>query len=243
MKTSNNETKLLLVLGLIVVLGGGALLGINRLLQPPPPPSASEKVTASRDVFDKLTKNARHVKGSPDAPVTVLEFADFQCPACRSAYDTLVKRFDSDKIRLIYRHLPLPDHEAALPAAIAAEAAARQGKFWEMYAALFDPGLADPPRDLERGYFVKSAKKVGLDVARFERDLKDPALEALVKSDVELARSNRLDTTPSFFVRDGSGDIAFVTGVRQLTELMTRKKLLDAKDLAYSAAAPAPPAR
>ncbi len=126
-----------------VVLGAGLLFFLGRLGDPPARPAQARTPAAT---FDALLKDASHVKGSPDAPLTIIEFADFECPSCRRAYGSVASRFGKTiPARFVFRHLPLEMHPTAFPAAVAAEAAARQHKFWEMYDALFDPKA--PPLD------------------------------------------------------------------------------------------------
>ncbi len=226
MKNANSEIKLLLVLGLIVLLGGGSLFALSRLSsnggdenQPPRPKPTSE-------MFATLLGGARYSEGPANAPVTVLEFADFQCSHCRKAFAVVTRGLSSNKnVRLVFRHLPLAKHERALPAAVAAEAAGRQDKFWPMYALLFDPKISeeDAGEALSDAYFVQCARKIGLDIARFERDVKDPALVKIVQNDAATANENRITSTPSFLVRDARGKVSLVTGGTDLKALLSEK--------------------
>jgi protein-disulfide isomerase len=222
MKNANSEIKLLSVLGLIVLLGGGSLFALGRLSgsgdqdTPRPPKPTSE-------LFATLLGGARHSEGPANAPVTVLEFADFQCSHCRKAFDVVSPLLSSNKnVRFVFRHLPLAKHERALPAAIAAEAAGRQNKFWPMYALLFDPKIPEDGADkaLTDAYFLQCARKIGLDIARFQRDIKDPALTEIVQKDAASAVEHQITSTPSFLVRDAGGKVSLVTGGNQLKELL-----------------------
>lgn len=224
MKPAGSETKLLLILGLIVVLGGGSLGLLNYLSTRPPRP-AVERIPFTGAQFDDLARGARYSTGPANAPITVVEFADFQCPACRRAYKDVTRTFGHDKnVRLMFRHLPLPMHERAVPAAIAVEAAGRQKKFWEMYALLFDSALKDPGADLTDAYFTRSARKLGLDLDRFNRDQQDPAVRALVDQDTQAATKYNIDTTPTFLVRRGnSGDPTIVVGGQALKQVLAQQ--------------------
>ena len=110
-----------------------------------------------------------HIRGPADAPLTLVEYADFQCPFCGRAtgeIDTLLERFGDD-LRYVFRHLPLPDvHPDAELAAEAAEAAGAQGAFWEMHDRLFAHQDQLGPVDL-----FAHAAALGLDLERFSRDL------------------------------------------------------------------------
>jgi protein-disulfide isomerase len=176
--------------------------------------AANNNTTATRAFYDKL--RARHnvsddlppyrvavaatgpTKGRTDAPVTIVEFADFQCPYCREAEATIRKVVSthSDSVRLVFRNLPLTNvHPNALTAAVAGVCADHQGKFWQMHDAMFDnqDELAEP--DLKA-----TAKKLGLDEQNFAACLADPKSKAAVDFDARAADALSLDGTPSFFI-------------------------------------------
>ncbi|MGD8376064.1 MAG: thioredoxin domain-containing protein [Acidobacteriota bacterium] len=136
-------------------------------------------------------------RGAATAPVTIVEFADFQCPLSARAVPTLrqVLAAYPDQVRLVFKHFPLAIHPAARRAAIAAEAAREQGKFWEMYDLLFQN-----PASLERADLVAHAASLGLDVARFEKDLDSAELAARVDRDAAEAMRVGATATPTFFV-------------------------------------------
>jgi protein-disulfide isomerase len=141
-----------------------------------------------------------NVVGRADAPVTIIEFSDLQCPHCaRNALDTFpeIKRnyIDTGKVRYVARDFPLTMHPFAMPAAIATRCAGEQGKFWEYRHALFERQneLATSPYDA-------LAAELGLDVPRFATCQKDPAQSAAVREDIALAGSNRITSTPTFLV-------------------------------------------
>ena len=138
--------------------------------------------------------------GPADAPVMIIEFTDLQCPYCaRFASDTwplLRERYiDTGKVRFATRDLPLPMHEFAVPAAVAARCAGQQGKFWEYREALFrDPSI------LSQGRYAALAGRFGLDDTRFESCRADPAVLAAVRADAALAASSGIASTPSFVI-------------------------------------------
>jgi Na+/H+ antiporter NhaA len=139
-----------------------------------------------------------HIRGNPHAPMTLLEYGDFECPFCSRATGTvreLHERFGDD-LRYVWRHLPLPDvHEHAELAAEAAEAAAAQGRFWEMHDLLFR-------HQDELGYedLVAYAAELGLDVERFADDLQEGVHAGRVRRDVASAEASGARGTPTFFV-------------------------------------------
>ena len=139
-----------------------------------------------------------HVRGSEDAPVTLVEYGDFQCPYCGDAYPVvqeLVERF-GDGLRFVFRHMPLADlHPRAPAAAEAAEAAAAQGRFWEMHDRLFEH-----QRELSDPELREHAAVVGLDVERFDRELSEGVHAARVEQDYLSGVRSGTPSTPRFFV-------------------------------------------
>jgi protein-disulfide isomerase len=149
-----------------------------------------------------------HIRGPLDAPVTVVEYGDFQCPYCGRA-EPAVRELLSDfaDVRYVWRHLPLSDvHPHAQLAAEASEAAADQGAFWEMHDLLLEHQDALRPPDL-----VSYAERLGLDVARFTQDLQDNLGTNRIAQDVEGADLSAVSGTPTFFINGrrhhGANDI------------------------------------
>jgi protein-disulfide isomerase len=137
------------------------------------------------------------VRGAPMAPITVVEFSDFECPHCARAHpvlERLVREHDGD-VRVVYKNYPLDGHTYAREAARASVAAQRQGKFWEMHDLLFANQLHLAKADIER-----YAQQIGLDMARFRADLEDPATEARVAADRALGTELGIQGTPTLFV-------------------------------------------
>ena len=139
-----------------------------------------------------------HFRGRPDAPYTLVEYGDFECPFCSRAtgsVDAVIDHFGDD-VRWVWRHLPLEQvHPHAKEAAQAAEAAALQGRFREMYFALF----ANQDR-LETDDLFAYAQELGLDMERFAEDLRSPAVVRRVEDDMLDAEVMDLHSTPTFFI-------------------------------------------
>jgi Na+/H+ antiporter NhaA len=138
-----------------------------------------------------------HIRGSDDAPVTVVEYGDFECPYCGQA-EPVVRELLADfgDVRYVWRHLPLHDvHPAAQIAAEASEAAAEQGRFWEMHDVLLDCQGKLHVRDL-----IGYAGDIGLDVERFSTDLKRHLGAARVAEDLDTADLSGVTGTPTFFI-------------------------------------------
>jgi protein-disulfide isomerase len=141
-------------------------------------------------------------KGSPQATVIMEEFADFQCPPCASLHGE-IKKLESEygsKIQLIFRHYPLSMHEQAVPAAQAAEAAALQGKFWEMHDLLYErqEEWSEKPNAAE--IFTGFARSLNLDMEKFLRDMNDPQIKERIEADRQRGNSIELQGTPSLFI-------------------------------------------
>ncbi len=149
----------------------------------------------------------RRAPGSTPAPaktghVVIEVFTDFQCPYSRRLHPTLrrIQKHLGKQVTVKLRHSPLPFHDKAVPAAIAALAAERQGKLWEMADQLFlTPGNLAPER------YPVLAKKLGLDVARFRRDMSDPALLKRIEADRAEAAKRGARGTPTTFIRGRKG--------------------------------------
>ena len=139
-----------------------------------------------------------HVLGDPGAPVTLLEYADFECPHCRRAHLVIQEVLPrvGREVRFVFRHFPLAEvHVHALSAAEAAEAAGAQGKFWPMHHVLFEHQDALETKDL-LGY----AEVLRLDRARFIRELGDHAHLDKVKGDFRGGVRSGVNGTPTFFI-------------------------------------------
>jgi protein-disulfide isomerase len=139
-----------------------------------------------------------HAQGPPDAPVTLVEYGDYECPYCGKAYPAVrrIQRKLGAKLRFVFRNFPLnPIHEHASQAAQAAEAAAAQGKFWEMHDLLYEnqEDLADV--DL-RSY----ALKAGLEIYRFEADMSGEVYAKRVRDDFRGGVRSGVNGTPTFFI-------------------------------------------
>ncbi len=161
------------------------------------------------DLAEPVDPERDHIRGPVDAPVTVLEYGDFECPFCGQA-EPVVRELlrEHGDVAYVWRHLPLNDvHPSAQQAAEAAEAAANQGAFWEMHDLLLEHQDALSFRDL-LGY----ARELGLDVERFEEDLRTRDGSGRIAWDVDSADLSAVSGTPTFFINGlrhyGAYDIA-----------------------------------
>jgi protein-disulfide isomerase len=150
------------------------------------------------DLSSDVDPEEDHVRGPADAPVTLVEYGDFECPYCGRAEPNVRELLSKhgDEVRYVFRHLPLSDvHPHAQMAAEAAEAAGSQGRFWEMHDLLLDNQQALTGRDL-----VRYAEELGLDVERFRRELRRHEHDGRVARDVESAELSGVSGTPTFFI-------------------------------------------
>lgn len=146
------------------------------------------------------------VKGPPEAPITIIEFADFECPGCGAAYpviEKLFKRFPN-QIKLAFKNYPLSIHKHAEGAARAAMAANKQGKFWEMHGRLFKM-QPDPP---DQAAIDALAKDLGLDLKKFKDDSASEAIADEVAKDRKLGDKLDLKSTPLIYINGRHFDIA-----------------------------------
>ena len=139
-----------------------------------------------------------HVRGPADAPVTILEYGDYECPYCRGAFRDVRELVDGNpaEIRFVFRNFPIPElHPHAEQAAQAAEAAAAQGRFWEMHDVLLQPYS-----HLDTDSLVAYAEVIGLDIAQFRREVTSQAHTAKIRADIAEGFRNGVNSTPKFYV-------------------------------------------
>ena len=145
----------------------------------------------------KINTAGAQAKGPETAPVTLVEFSEFQCPYCARFAPTL-KRLEEtykENIRIVWKHLPLPIHKDAVGAAVAAEVAGKQGRFWEFHDRLFDDQKKLGPDDLKQ-----HARDLGLDMDRFDADRANGEHQKRVDADVAEAKALGILGTPGIFI-------------------------------------------
>jgi len=165
--------------------------------------------------------------GPADAPVTIVEFADYQCPYCKRAQPTLDKLMSNyeGKIRLVYKDYPLPMHSQAKPAAVAAHCAGEQGKYWEMHGALLGEESAPTGDVVER-----LGKKAGLDMDAFSTCRQSGKYDDTIARDTQQGNDAGVSATPSFFING-----IFVAGAQPYEQFDALVKAELSKDRARSA--------
>lgn len=147
-----------------------------------------------------------HLLGSPTATVTLEEFADFQCGSCATAHPVL-KQIQSQygsRIKFIFRQFPLTMHDKAYDAAVVAEAAGLQGKFWDMQNQLFSNQAAWANNPNYRQIFSDYAQKIGLDVAKFQSDVAGLQAKSRVDLDLQRGKALSVNSTPTLYINGKS---------------------------------------
>ena len=184
---SSNAGKIIAGILVVAVLGvlifGGKVTGFYLFGHP--------------DASTGTGEDGRPFKGNPDAKVVVIEYSDFQCPACGAAYQptkNVINEF-GDQIRFEFRHFPLSYHAFAFKAAVAAEAANDQGKFWEYHDKLYEN-----QDNLLKEDLIRYAEELGLDVEKFAETLEGNEKDALINSHYQEAIKKGAGGTPAFFV-------------------------------------------
>lgn len=191
--TLSAETKFLIGIGLvtiILILGGIFFFSIKNKQQP-----ASTQADMSI-----LLSNARHTMGNQDAQVKIVEFADYECPACGAASPITKKVIEEnkDKVYFIFRHYPIPSHRNSKTAALASESASQQGKFWEMHNLIFENPADWVTSDDAKKVFEGYAEKLELDLEKFKQDF-DKGNDT-INNDYADGNKVSVDATPTFFI-------------------------------------------
>ena len=190
-----------IIISIVSVLGTFLLLfGVYKLVNQP--------IQTDFPQVKQLKAND-HTKWSSDKKNLLMEYSDFQCPACKNAHNIL-KDIEASgsadfsitkKVTFVYRHFPLSQHNKANLAAYASEAAAKQGKFWEMTGLLFDNQQAwEASNDPQKDYFLAYAKELKLNVDQFIKDSNSSEVKNRVAEDLKDADQMGINSTPTFFL-------------------------------------------
>ncbi|MBE8714384.1 DsbA family protein [Sphingobacterium hungaricum] len=155
-----------------------------------------------------------HIQGSSNASIEIVEYGDYQCSYCGEAYP-IIKRIQAkfgDQIKFVFRNFPLTEiHPYAYDAALAAEAAGLQGKFWEMHDLLFEHQNA-----LDKHGIMKLAERLDVDIQLFEEDMQSAVLQKRIDDSLESGMLSGVNGTPSFFINGGK----FNGGAQDLSDLL-----------------------
>lgn len=194
-----------LIIGIVVttlLIIGGVFFFTKPKTESKPTPVSSEILAPENSLKTSGVLNGEFQPATPSAQVTLVEFGDYQCPAC-GQYNPFVYKLMQEaqgKVNFVVRHFPLSQHKNAIPAAKAAEAAALQNKFWPMHEKLYGAqtewvNLSDPTEK-----FVAYAQEMGLDLNKFKSDMSLPAIQDKINRDMNDGNLIRLSETPTFYV-------------------------------------------
>ena len=202
---------IIIVVVLVAALAGGALLmrssdtstaQPNLALMPPTVTTSAPSTVTPRPPAPVNLQNV-HVRGRADAPLLIEEYGDFQCPPCGFLHPIL-KRLEGEyetQMRVAFRHLPLRNlHKHAAEAARAAEAAALQGKFWQMHDLLFEKQNEWKDAAAARPLFLNYARTLGLDLGKFTQDIDSASINNRVMSDEAQGSARGVTGTPTVFI-------------------------------------------
>lgn len=213
----SKETKIILIISAMFV---AVFIGFIYLATKPNSVNQSQPTVVDPNL---LVRKDSYQTSPTNGKITLVEFGDFQCPACGEAHPIIkeILKNYGDKVNFVFRNFPLSQHTNALPAAETAEAAGAQGKYWEMYDKLYENQDKWSSSTNVINIFVGYAKDLGLDVDKFTQDVKGEKYKDRITQDENDGNVIAIDSTPTFFV-DGQKMI----GVPTLDEL---KSLIDQK--------------
>ncbi|MEN9328124.1 MAG: hypothetical protein RI947_932 [Candidatus Parcubacteria bacterium] len=190
-----------IIIGIVSVVAIFAFLGIAYVLTNKPPQETAITIPELKKV-----QAGDHTKWSKANKSVVVEYSDLQCPACRQFHDYITKNLDTDKkitdnVTFVYKHFPLTQiHKNAYRAALAAEAAGKQNKFFEMSDALFTSQEKWSGESNPTGYFMTLVKQLKLDAEKFKKDMDSTEVINQVKANMEEGDKNGINSTPTFFL-------------------------------------------
>src|SRR3989344_1797842 len=176
------------------VLLGGGVFGAIKL--------ASSVPAETSSILASAVSPTDWTKGNSSSKVILVEYSDFQCPAC-AAYYPMLKEFNKnfgDKIQFVYRHFPLPSHKNSRPASYAAEAAGKQGKFWEIHDLIFENQQSWSGKSNPEENFTAYAKTLGLGMDKFQADVNSKEVKEKVDNDYQSGLQSVVTYTPTFFL-------------------------------------------
>ncbi len=207
-----NPTTKRIVLWTAIILGLVAFLWLLTKLGTAP---ASQ---GNKTLNEQIDSTQEHVSGNPNAPITIVEYSDFECPYCANVYPffkQIVAEYPDD-VRFVYRHFPLRAiHDHAQLAAQASEAAALQGKFWDMHDAIFNTQAQWVKEQDPEAFFIRLAVSLSLDEAQFTKDLTSKEVMAKVNEDAASAAALRLSGTPTTFINGTQYQISSYDQLKQ----------------------------
>ncbi|MDQ1558655.1 MAG: hypothetical protein QOD32_1715 [Pyrinomonadaceae bacterium] len=228
---------IIIVLVLVAALAGGALMmrtpdtstTQTNIAQLPPTVTTNNAPAANatpRPAAPPVDLQNVHVRGRTDAPLLIEEYGDFQCPPC-GFFHPILKRIEGEyatQLRVAYRHFPIrSQHQHAAEAARAAEAAALQGKFWQMHDMLFENQKDWKDTAIARPVFLNFARTLGLDVAKFTQDIDSAPVANRVLNDETQAAARGVKGTPTVYLNGREIPFEVITNYDSLRATIERE--------------------
>lgn len=191
----DTQKRIVIWISAVLVIGVTAIAAWQIATGKSPQPHVAGTLTEAVGISD-------HTKGAAAPKATLVEYSDFQCPACGMFYPLVEKVFadHKDTLAFTYRHFPLPQHKNALAAAYASEAADKQGKFWEMHKMIFESQRDWSDSDTAVQTFEKYAADLKLDIAQYKADRDSKATKDRVEHDSATGTASGVNSTPSFYL-------------------------------------------
>jgi protein-disulfide isomerase len=189
---------LIFVISSMINKGGGIKGDLNLMYDNNIPTTKSNDLNLSG--LDKTYINNDYIKGNPSAPVTIVEFSDFQCPFCVKFYNETYKQIEDNyiktgKVKFVYRDFPLSGHQYAEGAAVAAECAGLQDKYYQMYTLLFVDGVSG-----NKNQYIEYAKTIGIDETKFKECINSKITYPEIQQDYKDGLALGITSTPSYFI-------------------------------------------
>ncbi|MGI8419890.1 MAG: DsbA family protein [Candidatus Levyibacteriota bacterium] len=194
----SSETKVLIgisVVTLVLVVGAALIFGGKST-------SSASNTQPVKNTQALFRKDSHIIRGTAKNAVTLVEFGDFQCPACGTAYPTIeqLRATYKGQLTFVFRNFPLPMHPNAKGAAEAAEAAGTQGKFFEMYNLLYSNQGKWGETNNAMDYYMQYAKELKLDTDKFKSDVASSKYAAKIQQDIDDGNALNVQATPTFFI-------------------------------------------
>lgn len=194
-----------LIIVAVAVITAGAGAWLYRVKMRPLPAAPPTAAIATSPAAKEVESDSLHARGPAGAPVTLEIYGDFQCPSCAttSALIDQLQKEDKTRLRVIFHEFPLAMHAHALQAAMAAEAAGRQGHFWEMHDMLYQYQNVWSKASNPERFFGAYAQSFGLDVERFSVDAQSGETKAVIMTEGDAGVARGVKNTPTIFVNGG----------------------------------------
>jgi protein-disulfide isomerase len=193
MLSTENKILIGIVVVTVALLGGGVYFLTKGSTTP---------ATADVPVEKTLNQQLAKTKGNQNAKVKIVEYADFECPACAASKPIVDKVLETykDQVYFEYHYFPLPVHKWGRDSAAAGEAAAQQGKFWEMYNVLYTKQPEWTGKDNGKDLFAKYAQDLGLDTVKYAAAVNDGAVKDKIQQSINKGNELGVNATPTFFI-------------------------------------------